>query len=388
VLDLAIVGAGPAGLLSAARCADAGLDVVVFEEHPAIGFPTHCTGVVSVEITEFAKVPDELVLGRVTRAKLTAPGGGQYDVRWDVEGGREEILVIDRGGFDRHLAGRAVADGARIELGARVDGIEVDRDAVVLSCGGRTLRARACVLACGVSYRFQRQLGLGLPASLVHTAQIEVPAEPADAVEMHFGRRVARNGFLWTVPVTRGHRQLLKVGVMASGDAGDHLRHFLASPRLRARLRAEPGTPHRRLLPLSPIAKTFSDRLVVVGDAGGFTKPMTGGGIFYSLLTASLAAEALVEGFAAGRLDEAFLARYEQRWQDRLGQELRVGGWLRQLVTKCTDAEIDALVRAIASNDVQEIIRRSARFNWHREIILAFVRQPGVTSAIFRSLFR
>jgi flavin-dependent dehydrogenase len=44
----------------------------------------------------------------------------------------------------------------------------------------------------------------------------------------------------------------------------------------------------------------------VIGDAGGFTKPTTGGGIFYSLLTASLATKTLVEAFAAGRL--AFVA--------------------------------------------------------------------------------
>jgi hypothetical protein len=38
-----------------------------------------------------------------------------------------------------------------------------------------------------------------------------------------------------------------------------------------------------------------------VGAAGGFTKPTTGGGIYYSLLTASLAADTLIEGFQAGR---------------------------------------------------------------------------------------
>src|SRR2546425_9180567 len=96
---------------------------------------------------------------------------------------------------------------------------------------------------------------------------------------------------------------------------------------MRTCLRAEPSPPIRRLLPVRPLPKTFGERLLVVGDAGGFTKPTTGGGIFYSLLTATLASETLVEGFHAGRLDEAFLERYEKRWQDRLGrsEERRVG---------------------------------------------------------------
>jgi len=188
--------------------------------------------------------------------------------------------------------------------------------------------------------------------------------------------------------VTRGGRHALKIGAMGRGDVGGHLQHFLARPDVRSRFAAAPARPVRRLLPLSPLAKTYADRLLVIGDAGGFTKPTTGGGIFFSLLTASLAADTLVEAFAAGRLDEAFLGRYERRWQERLGQELRVASWLRQVLVRCTDAELDTLVRALAADDVQEVIRVSARFNWHRDVILALVRQPGIASLLFRSLFR
>jgi flavin-dependent dehydrogenase len=175
---------------------------------------------------------------------------------------------------------------------------------------------------------------------------------------------------------------------MATGNAGACLDAFLARPEVRARLVEEPTRPVRRLLPLKPIARTCLDRVLVVGDAGGFTKPTTGGGIFYSLLTASLAASTLVEGFGQGRLDEAFLARYERRWQEELGADLRTGDWLRQIVTRCSDAEIDLLVRAVAGDDVQALIRRSGRFNWHRDLILALVRQPRVATLLFRTLFR
>jgi digeranylgeranylglycerophospholipid reductase len=387
VLDVAIVGAGPAGLHAAARCADAGLSVLVLEEHPAVGSPVHCTGIVSVELTEFVKIPDSLILARLTRARLSSPGRACCEFFW-AAGGSEEILAIDRGEFDQHLAGKAAASGARLETGAPVDGVAVDPEGVALSVRGRVIRARAGILACGVSYRLQRLLGLGLPASLVHTAQVEVEAEPSATVELHVGRKIARDGFLWVVPVIRGGRHALKIGAMGRGDVGGHLQHFLARPDVRGRFAAAPARPVRRLLPLSPIAKTYADRLLVIGDAGGFTKPTTGGGIFFSLLTASLAADTLVEAFAAGRLDEAFLGRYERRWQERLGQELRVASWLRQVLVKCTDAELDTLVHALAADDVQEVIRVSARFNWHRDVILALVRQPGIASLLFRSLFR
>ncbi len=384
--DVAVIGAGPAGLLAARRLAEAGLDVSVLEEHPAVGRPTHCTGVISLETAALAKIPDEIILKRLTHARLLSPGGARCDLRWHGEGS-EEILVIDRGAFDRELAEQAAVAGALIETGARVDGLAVDDDGVSLTVGTRTVKARAVILACGVSYRFQRQLGLGLPGRLAHTAQIEVDAEAADVVELHFGRDVAPDGFLWTVPISRG-RPGLKIGVLTRGDAGVCLDRFLARPEVRARLLSTPRRPVRRLLPLQPIAKTYAERLLVVGDAGGFTKPTTGGGIYYSLLSASLAVETLLEAFDEGALDEERMSRYETRWQAELGQEFRVAGWLRQFLTRRSDADIDRLVRASSSDAVQAVICRTARFNRHRGVILALLREPGIASMLLRSLFR
>ena len=385
--DLAIVGGGPAGLLTARRCAEAGLDVILLEEHAEIGEPTHCTGIISLQTAALAKIPNEIVLGRLQRARLVSPGGAACDVRW-TGAGSEEILVVDRARFDQGLAEQALRAGAAIRTGARVDGIDVGAQGVTLEADGGRVPARACVLACGVSYRLHRQLGFGLPAQVVHTAQVEVDAEPTEAVELYFGREVAPDGFLWAVPIRRGDRPGLKLGALARGDAGAYLRRFVERTKVWARLRSTPGRMIRRLLPLGPAPQTAGDRVLLVGDAGGFTKPTTGGGIYYSLLTASLAADTLIEGFQAGRLDAEFLARYESRWSAELGADLRVSSWLRQFLTRCRDAEIDGLVRALASESMQSVIRRTVRFNRHRDVILALLREPGIASLLLKSLFR
>jgi digeranylgeranylglycerophospholipid reductase len=385
--DLAIVGGGPAGLLTARRCAEAGLDVMVFEEHAEIGAPTHCTGIVSLETAALAKITDDIILGRLQLARLFSPGGTACEVHWPASGS-EEILVVDRAQFDRSLADQARRAGAVIRAGARVDAIEVRAGDVMLDAGGAPVAARACVLACGVSYRLHRQLGFALPAQMVHTAQVEVDAEPAEAVELYFGRDLAPDGFLWAVPIRRGSRPGLKMGALARGDAGACLLRFLERPRVWARLRSSPGRMIRRLLPLEPAPQTAGDRVLLVGDAGGFTKPTTGGGIYYSLLTASLAADTLIEGFQAGRLDGEFLARYVSRWEAELGADLRVSSWLRQFLTRCRDADIDGLVRALASESVQSVIHRTARFNRHRDLILALLREQGIAALLLKSLFR
>jgi digeranylgeranylglycerophospholipid reductase len=384
-MDVVIVGGGPAGLLAATRCAEAGLDVLVLEEHSTIGEPTHCTGIVSLETAEFAKVPEEIIVGRLSRARLHAPDGQAYELAWDAP---EQILAIDRAAFDRELARQARAAGAQVQTGARVDGVAPGPDRVEVIAGGSTVRARACVLACGVTYRFQRRLGLGLPGQIVHTAQLEVDARPGESVELYFGRSVAPEGFGWAVPVGQNGHARLKVGVMAQGDAAAALEGLLLRPDLKGRLVGLPGRPIQRVLPLRPAPKSFGDQVLVVGDAGGFTKPTTGGGIFYSLLTASLAAETLIEAFKHDRFDAGFLSRYERRWRRRLGRELVVGGWLRNLVAELPDEDIATLLRGLAQEDVQAVMRGTARFNWHADVILALLRRNGLARLLCRALLR
>jgi len=244
------------------------------------------------------------------------------------------------------------------------------------------------VLGCGVTFRFHTLLGTRLPAQILHTAQMEVAASPAEVLEVHVGRDVAPEGFAWLVPFRRGGMPYLKAGVLLRGDASAYLEKFRARPSIASRLREIPPEPIRRVLPLTPVARSYADRVVAVGDAAGLTKPVSGGGIFYSLLSAQFAAETLIEALTVDDLGAARLSRYESRWRDRLMLEIRISRWFRDRLASLTNDEWDRLAVALASDDVQSVVKRDAKFNWHSTLILPMLKQPGIALILFRSLFR
>jgi len=381
--DVIVVGAGPAGLYAALLMAEEGLDVLVLEEHCEIGIPAHCTGIVSEEAYRLYKIPEHVVLNRPSVCVVVSPSGVVHEFR----NSGEQIVVLDRARLDQALATSAEDAGASILTGCRVDDIRVMPDLVRVSASdGRRFEGRAVVLACGVSYRFQRRLGLGLPSETLHTAQVELDAQPSESVEIHVGRRVAPEGFGWLVPVRREERSRLKVGVLLRGDAKAHLQSFLGRPSIEPRVLEAPGEPVRRLLPLGPIPRTYADRLVAIGDAAGITKPITGGGIFYGLLSAAFAAETLVNALATDDLSAPGLSRYEKRWRQRLMPELQTGSWVRRLITRLSDRELDTILAAVGSDHVQAVVHQTIKFNWHRSVVLAVLRQPGIKSLLFRYL--
>ena len=145
-----------------------------------------------------------------------------------------------------------------------------------------------------------------MPAAFLQSAQLEMRAERLGDVEIHFGRELAPRGFGWMVPVQRGATQCARIGLMCDADAPSHFGRLLertgAAWGLSGRCGDEGGThpdardaariaPRLKMLPLAPIDRTYADRVLAVGDAAGLVKPTTGGGIYYSLVSASLAAE-------------------------------------------------------------------------------------------------
>jgi flavin-dependent dehydrogenase len=248
------------------------------------------------------------------------------------------------------------------------------------------VEARLAVLACGATYAFQRRFGFGLPRTYLHTVQRELPAAAMPSVELHFGRDVAPGGFAWAVPVVRPDGFYVRIGVMAARDALGCYARILERVGDRWGVSNRELPPRQKILPLGAIGRTYGDRLLAIGDAAGLVKPTTGGGIHYSIVSASLASDVAVDALANDRLDMASLANYERRWRAELEDEFDAQQELRDVVTGLSDQAIDSFFELAHTDGIMPIVRATARFNEHRPLIRALFKHPPARRILFRSI--
>src|SRR6185436_6428226 len=381
-VDALIVGGGPGGLFMAARLAERGVRTLVCEEHGRVGDPVHCTGVLAADSFSRFDLPDSATLNQLSAVRFVSPGG----IPVDYATASPLATVIDRPAFDRSLADRALAAGAEIRAGARVSGLEVDASGVSASVGGALVRTRLAVLACGANYAFQRRFGFGLPRTYLHTAQRELPCRRVADVELHFGQLAAPGGFAWAVPVVRADGPCVRVGVMASRDVVGCYARMLERIAGRCGVTNLDLPPRQKILPLGAIDRTFGDRMLAIGDAAGLVKPTTGGGIYYSIVSASLAADVAVDALARDHLDAQTLSAYERAWRAELADEFAAQHELRDVVTKLSDRAIDSFFELAHTDGIMPIVRATARFNEHRPLIRALFKHPPARKILFRSL--
>lgn len=386
--DVAVVGGGPGGLHAARLLARSGFDVAVFEEHPTSGDPVHCTGILAAEAFGEFDLARDTILNDLRTARFVAPSG--HAISHTTDG--VEAVAVDRLAFDRQLFEAAAREGASLVAGTRVTSVEADAREVRLLLGnGRTVRSRTCVLACGANYRLQQRLGMGLPSVFLQSAQMELPlsGRSSGEVEVHVGRTVAPSGFAWVVPVRRGSGWCVRIGLMCERDAVRHFRRFVA--RLQERLGIETGSvaalrPRGKMLPLAPIARTYARRVLAIGDAAGIVKATTGGGIYYSLVSAGAACQVLAASLRRDTLDTDSLARFERLWKSRLGAEIEAQLELRAIAHRMSDHDIEALFELARTDGIMPIVRRTARFNHHRALIRAVFRHPPARRLLFDRL--
>ena len=369
--DIIVVGAGPSGSVCATRTAEAGLSTLVLEQHHAAGEFVNCTGIIGAEAFDLLELPRETILSSLGSLTFISPSGKRF--HYDPDASLAHIVCRKK--FDSTLANIATRAGAQFQYGVRARSLKVDTSGVEVDLGDGQdpLRANAIVIATGFGTNLPQQVGLKNPPHIIYGVQAEVPMTEMQSTEIYVGNQVAPHSFAWVVPVGEGRA---RVGMTVPKHAPHYFEQFMRSAHVFPRLQTNEWKMQLSLVPLGMMPRSYTDRVLVVGEAAGQVKTTTQGGIYYGMLCATFAAEVLREAAAKKDFGRKALSRYERLWQRKIGPEIRAGEHLRQLLTRLSDERLDELIALGTNNEVVDLVRKIAKFDWHKDIILSSLRLP------------
>jgi digeranylgeranylglycerophospholipid reductase len=381
IYDCLIIGGGPVGSYVASGLARHGHSVAVLEQKDEIGSGVCCTGIISRECFDRYCPDPGPVLTAARSARFYSPSGGCLSLERDTT----QAYIVDRGPFDRMMAGVASKSGARYFLGSRV--VTVSRDPGGLwvlkdLSGVRVWRSRSLVLACGNRPALTRAAGMGSLDSFLFAAQVEVNTS-IDGVDVYFDQRMAFGGFAWLVSTAGGHGL---AGVMARCNCRSLLQGLLDRWGKAGKVSEVIGPVRQKTVPLSTLPVTYGKGVIAVGESAGQVKPTTGGGIYFGFLCGEVAVDVIHRALNAHDLSAQRLAEYEKVWRSLIGSELRFGYRLRSLYSQLDDRQLDQIMALPESKRLCDRLLADPKFSfdYHSHFGRRLIRDVGWLAAMLK----
>lgn len=292
MIDLLVVGGGPAGLATALYAARAGLEAVVVEHRP---------GTLDKACGE-GMMPH--TLAHLDRLGVTAPGQALLGISYVA--GNCRVDAPFRGGAGRGV--RRTTLHAAMSDAARAAGVkfvlaeagEISQDTDCVRAG--QFRSRYLVAADGLHSPIRRDLELSQPSTGPRRWGIRrhVQMTPwTDLVEVHWTDQAEA----YVTPVGD---DCVGIAILSAGRGGFDSK-FAAFDELRQRVAGHAAGPDRAAGPLrQQVRSRVAGRVLLVGDAAGYVDALTGEGMGLAFG----AAEALVDCVVRERPQD-----YERQWR-------------------------------------------------------------------------
>jgi digeranylgeranylglycerophospholipid reductase len=357
--DVAVVGAGPAGTMTARVASEKGLDVILIEEHPEVGIPLYCAEGLSLQGIRDAGLKPEpgIVSQKITMAKVFAPKGNYVELTSDEWLGYN----LNRPVFDRALADKAVEAGADLMLNTRVMGIIEKQGKIVgvkADHRGKEIKidTEIVVGADGYASIIRRSAGLDrwFP-DVVSCAQYQLTGlelEDPETNEFYLGEKSAPGGYAWVFPKSEKTANVgLGVRIKHTEPAIEYLKRFIALDNRfeNASILQKGGG----ICPVSGILdKIVDDGLMLVGDAAGELIPMTGAGIHTAISAGRIAGEVAYESIAESDTSATNLSKYRERFESYWGKRIRDSRRAVEMLDKFSDEDLNIFAEVITSKDV------------------------------------
>lgn len=313
--DVVVVGAGPAGASAARAASRAGSSVLMVDAHRKPGVPVQCAEYVPLMVKKYVPLAPGAVIQKIDSmltfindklaSTLAGPG-----------------YMLNRAVFDRGLAEGAQQAGAELWSETRAVA-KTDQGLMVRRNGNEEAEIR-CKIIIGAdgprstvgnwmnskNTKYMVGLQYNLPLSRYQTS-----------TDIYF-KPEYDGGYAWVFP--KGPRANVGVGIslLHKDELPFLIKEFARSLVKQGKLaNTVPAVKTGGLIPTGgPLDRTQEGNMILAGDAGGHTHPVTGGGIMNAIVTGQLAGELAAR--AAEKNDLSLLADYPRQWQSFLGRFL------------------------------------------------------------------
>jgi len=398
--DVAVIGGGPVGSYSALRLSKAGFSVAIIEEHPEVGHPEQCAGLVNrtmFDLPYLDQALDKVRMHDITGANISSPSGKNLALR----AGKVKAVSIDRSGFDKLLFKKAVSSGAEPLLSTKAITMErtTDEDHIIKIKGmfGTGALKANFVLGCdGVSSMVRNSIGLEKPQDVIPGVSIRIETDdgivPQDIVGVFTGKDTAKGFFAWSVP--SGTTTSMRIGLAAvdGGSLRSGWSNLMKDPRLGEWLGMENGMmPNLSRLsfnigpvPMGSPRTIISGKAIILGDSAGMAKPTSGGGIYPGLMAVDELAKSVEK---VGELSLTALEEFRGSWLNGYGKELSRSRFFRKLISQVEDREVEEVVERFSDPELLDIINREGDIDHPLRLALLLIKKdPTLLKMIPRFL--
>ncbi|MGA2971506.1 MAG: NAD(P)/FAD-dependent oxidoreductase [Candidatus Bathyarchaeia archaeon] len=371
-VDLLVAGAGPGGLYAAVQALKLGLTVQVFDKKTVVGVPVKCGEYFPVrkemayllpsagDYLHVFDVPEEAVDNVCKSIRVISPKGSEYEFDF-------EAYILDRTKLEQHMAEEVQELGGTVQLRTPVDLFAEDGNVMVGRTREDAVKAKVIIAADGFPSKVAKSAGI-LTEDYMTPNNVAINYEylmtdlsvDQSVTEMYLGTELAPGGYGWIIP--KGNRSAnVGIGIRTSyskrNDGRSYLHFFLDECSL-TKLKLEGGKPGPMIadvLPVDgPLAKTYSEHVMAVGDAAGMVMPTNGGGISTAMITGEIAGQVAADHVQKG----VPLSEYERRWKQVLGKEMIVSTNLRRLADRFmgNDLLFHLLLRFLGTQGIKDVI--------------------------------
>ena len=363
--DIIVVGAGPAGSITAKTAASRGLDVLLIEKRQQIGDPVRCAEGVNKEyIRNFVKPDPAWISAEVKGSRIYAPNGKIVEMGEELSG-VEVGYVLERKVFDRALAMEAAHAGAQVMVKTRASGLLTNNGyvtGIIAQHMGKSYDIKCDIVigADGVESKIGRWAGIDTtikPGGLCSCMQYlitDIDVDP-DFCEFYLGNEIAPSGYIWVFPKGKNEAN---VGIGISGflpknqTVNDLLDDFVKKKYPKGKIieLIYGGVPA-----CGTIERTVSNGLILVGDAARQSDPLTGGGIFNSIWAGDMAGKVAVKAIKNSDVSAEFLQEYERNWRAEIGKNIDTSLIVKNRFLTLSDNDMNTLADSLENMDLKTL---------------------------------